>query len=138
MTARAKTDKSTELTYGDRVRMAMKTAENPTGAPMSLREVSRRTGYSYEHVRKAYLGEPVQSREFSNALSNALGLDPEEMWQLAIRGKVGRFFERTGEVVPITAPDPELADLWLKLTPKQQRKVRSIIEGLAAETELSR
>jgi hypothetical protein len=66
-------------TYADIVRGAL---QNP-GDRKSMREVGRNIGYSYEHIRKVLAGEVTFTTEFSDALSQELGLAATQMWALA-------------------------------------------------------
>lgn len=58
----------------------------------SLRQIGRELHYSYEHVRKVLRGDPVGSKEFNDRLCEYLGLDREEMWQIAQREKAAQRF----------------------------------------------
>ena len=57
------------------------TTDNPTGHPITKRDLAKLTGYSYEHIRKMLKGEPVPSREFNRKLCEVLGLEEDRTWQ---------------------------------------------------------
>jgi hypothetical protein len=122
--------------YADIVRQRMKTRDNSTGEPLSIREVAKRLGYSYEHVRKTVVGEPVASREFNDALAQLLNLDPDVMWNTAQREKMARRFR---ELVPNVAPpaDDRLAELWPKLTKEEQHNLIKIAEAYVLQHEVN-
>ena len=81
----------------------------------SMREVGRDVGYSYEHVRKVCAGELTFTREFSDALCKALGLDADEMWQLAQTEKLKKKFEGA-EGYPASIPkDERVQEIWASL-----------------------
>lgn len=125
--------------YGARVRAKLKSADNAQGRSLTLRELARLTGYSYEHVRKVMLGEPVGSVDFNRHLSQALGLDPDEMWQLALYEKAQRKYGAGSSLARVALP-PEhtVAMLWEKLSEESRRQVVTIMEGLAARDEVAR
>lgn len=50
--------------YAETIRLAMKTANNPFKRPLSVRELARIIGFSYEHLRKVTIGLPVVSEDF--------------------------------------------------------------------------
>ena len=119
--------------YSERVRMAMKTAQNPTGHPMSIKQLAAAIGFSYENVRKVYKGEHDGSREFNEALCAALGLDAAPMWDLAQQAKAER---RLGLSVLARLPkDVRLVQIWPRLTDTDREKVIKIAEGLALTEE---
>lgn len=122
--------------YAERIRMAMKTSQNPTGQPVSIKQLSELTGYSYEHCRKVFNAEPVGSRPFNDILCQVLGLDPDEMWLLAQRDKI-TFRLGTGFLTQLPA-DKRLVEMWPRLSEEDQMRVIKIVEGLvhAKEAEL--
>ena len=119
--------------YAEKVRMAMKTGNNPTGQPITLRQLSTMTGYSYEHCRKVFNAEPVGSRPFNDMLCQALGLDSDEMWNLAQQEKVS--FRLGAGFLTSMPHDKRLVDLWPRLTTADQDRVIRIVEGLVYAKE---
>ena len=120
--------------YSDIVRLAMKGKENSTGAPITIREASRRTGYSYEHIRKVVGGEPVVSQEFNEDLCKLLSLDAREMWNIALREKVQRRFK--GVPAPLQPPaDDFFTSNWSKLTPENIETLRQMAQGMILMNE---
>ena len=114
--------------YAERVRMAMKTANNPTGAPVSIRQLAELTGYSYEHCRKLVVGEPFGSREFNDVVCQQLGLPVDEMWQLAQQEKLVR---RHGVSALAQLPrDGRLEAAWPHLTDTDRERVIQLAEAL--------
>src|SRR5215831_20520605 len=100
----------------------MKTANNPSKRPLTLRDLEQMTSYTYEHCRKAVKGEPVVSKEFNERLCSALGVDESAMWQLAQREKKRRTVKRLG-ASPIADSDVRLAAVWRDLSEAQRDAV---------------
>ena len=102
-------------TYAEIMRAAL---QNPRDRK-SMRQVGREIGYSYEHVRKMIAGEVTFTKEFSDALSVNLGLDPESMWQLAQTEKLRKRFE--GAELPVEFPkDTRVKEIWQGLNDVQR------------------
>lgn len=119
--------------YSERIRMAMKTSQNSTGRPISIRELATYTSYSYENVRKVCSGEHDGSREFNQAVCSVLGFNENEMWQLAQVTKAQR---RLGLSVLATLPrDARLIDIWPRLTEQDREILIRIAEGYALASE---
>jgi hypothetical protein len=115
--------------YSERIRLAMKTGNNPSGEPISLKQLAEMTGWSFENCRKVYNGEHDGSRDFNEAVCAALGLPEEEMWLLAERSKMQR---RMSLGLTMAMPkDKRLLDAWMRMTEADRDKVVRIAEGLA-------
>lgn len=116
----------------------MESSRDSRGKAITLRGLSRSTGFSYEHVRRVLGGDPVASRRFNAAIAKALGLDEEAMWQVAQRDKLARKYGQPA--VPYNATGAlgegelpaKLIQLWRQLTAQDRARVLAIIEGLAA------
>lgn len=93
---KSSSEKSAGTAYGDKIRQRMRTSDNPVGAPLSLREVAQRIGYSYEHVRKHLVGHVPGSREFNHRICALLGLDEERMLALMNEFKIQRKIRNLG------------------------------------------
>lgn len=111
----------------------------------SLRQIGRELNYSYEHVRKVLRGDPVGSKEFNDRLCDHLGLDADEMWQLAQREKATHRFgsdavahavqTTAGGITPqLAALDPAakhrmltVIDHWSRLRADDQQRVVDIV-----------
>lgn len=116
------------LSYSESLRLKMKTADNPTGERLTIREAARRTGYSYEHVRKAYNGEThYLSAEFNEAICKLLGLDKDAMWRVALREKLAARFGTIDTQLP---KNSRFDGIWAQLTPEEQSHLTDIAEGL--------
>lgn len=114
--------KDDSLSYAARVRRAMKTGASSLGH-MAVRELARRVGYSYEHVRKAYNGETHYiSPKFNKRLCKALGLDETDMWQLVQAEKMTARFG--GDQTPI--PKRRLDEIWKQLSARDHRILEDI------------
>lgn len=123
--------------YADVVRIAMKTTENATGEQLTLRDLSRRLNYSYEHLRKILKGEPVVSQEFNQQLCDLLGLDAPKMWSLMTREKVAKRFK--GVPMPLRPPSDEFfAENWSRLTPENVETLRQMMEAMLVMNERRR
>lgn len=119
--------------YSERLRLAMKTRNNPTGHEVTIRNLEKLMGYSYEHIRKIVHGEPFASRDFNEAICKLLGLPEEEMWQLAQEEKLAKKY---GTSMTIRLPhDERLEELWPKLTETDHERVIRIMEGMAMANE---
>jgi hypothetical protein len=118
--------------YAQRLKRQFASSDNLLGAPVRIRTVAERIGYSYEHVRQALLGEPVGSRKFNDALCRVAKLDSAEMWKIARREKVARRYglEYSRQLAP--PPDQRMAALWTRLTAADRTQLVRIAEGLLA------
>lgn len=125
---------SQQLKYADVIRRKMKTADNPFARPLSIRELAQVLGYSYEHLRKCVNGEPVASKDFSDILCDALGLDKTKMWELARYEKVVRKFKAVPLSIAMPS-DKRLSDKWPKLTDEQRARIVHIAEAYVMENE---
>jgi hypothetical protein len=101
----------------------------------SMREVGRNIDYSYEHVRKVMAGQVTFTREFNNALCSELGLNAEEMWQLAqnekLRAKYGN--------LPAQLPkDVRVEQIWGAMNNVQKEAWIAMGEALLRATEHER
>jgi predicted DNA-binding transcriptional regulator AlpA/transcriptional regulator with XRE-family HTH domain len=80
--------------YSSSVRRKMKTVRAAAGGRLTIRELARQVGYSYEHVRKAYRGETHYiSAEFNMRLCTVLGLDADAMWRLIRAEKMAAWLD---------------------------------------------
>lgn len=122
------------IKYADVIRRSMKTKENPFKRPMSIRELASVLGYSYEHLRKTVNGEPVASREFSDTLCEALGLDKEKMWETARYEKLMRKFKSVPLSIAVPS-DRRLADKWPQLSDEQRNRIALIVDAYVMENE---
>jgi hypothetical protein len=108
----------------------MKTANNPSKHPLTLRDLEKMTGYTYEHCRKAVTGRPVVSAEFNDRLCKVLGLDGAMMWQLAEREKKARAIKRLG-VNPVAESDARLAAVWQRLSETQRDAILALADDFS-------
>jgi len=121
--------------YALRVQRRLSSKENVAGRPLALKEVAKRVGYSYEHVRQALLGRPVGSRRFNDELAKICALDADEMWRLASKEKA---VQRYGSEVARTLtppPDRRMVTVWERLTESERLQVLAIAEGLVARRQ---
>lgn len=124
-----KQEKTQVLSYAETIRLRMKTADNPTGEVLTIRETARRLGYSYEHVRKVYNGDPVVSIEFNEAICGLLGLDKDKMWRMAQLEKLQqRFGVPESDLLP--PKNKKFEAVWEQLTSDDHRELLVIAEGM--------
>jgi len=108
-------------TYAENIRMAAKLKA------LSIRDLANRTQFSYEHIRKIWIGHTPKrkdskftvGRDCNDLLCGLLDLPADEMFEMAEREK---FAQKNG-YAPIAMPDPlgqELADLWEHLEDEQK------------------
>jgi hypothetical protein len=115
-----------DKSYADIVRGAL---QNPRDRK-SMREVGRKIGYSYEHIRKVLAGELTFTKEFSDALCRELGLDAPQMWALAQTLKLRKKFE--GARLPVDLPrDVRIKEIWAALTETQRDAWIKVGQGWA-------
>ena len=125
-----------KLKYSDVIRIKMKTGDNPTGRPITMRmaeQMMRKPSgepYSYEHIRKVVTGDSVQSRDMNDEFCRILGLDPDDMWLMAQQEKAQRKFGPALQSM-IPPPDKALKGLWSALTESDKLKVKQLVEALA-------
>lgn len=112
----------------------MQTSRNPTGRPISTRQLAAQLSYSYEHLRKLVKGEALPSPELNNDVSIALGLDPQRMLEIAEREKIRRRFRRTPEALRSLLPPPtdRFAALWPVLSDPEKQILLQVAEAFAA------
>lgn len=97
---------------------------------LTLRDLEKTSGYSYEHLRKVRNGRSIQSREVSDKICDLLGLDKDEMWDLARTDKLkARYGEMPKELVP--PADDRAKKYWPLLSRPEQDEVIAIVEGMA-------
>src|SRR4051812_34629902 len=82
------------MTYADRLRVLAKGKHGKGGSPMTIRMIADALGYSYEHVRKVFIGEPVVSDDFNDEICKLFGVDKDEMWKVAEKEKAQRTMKR--------------------------------------------
>jgi transcriptional regulator with XRE-family HTH domain len=84
---------------------------------ISIRDLSTRLTISYEHIRRIVKGESIPSLYILKAISQALGLQAEEMERLA---KVGRLNKKFGSLpIELSGKDSTLQpieQIWNDLT----------------------
>lgn len=114
--------------YADIIKMRMKTRNNPTRRPITIRMAEQILEYSYEHIRKVVRGEPVASRDLNDKLCDMLGLEAEAMWQLAVNEKIARRYPSQASIPPA---DDRIKRLWPRLSPSDRQRVYDLIETLS-------
>lgn len=102
---------------------------------MSIRHLSKATGFSYEHVRKVLSGAPVQSERFTQEVCRVLSLDADDMDGLSIVEKTELRDERLGEA-PVL--DTRFIEVWPGLSPDEQEQVLRYARRLADERFVER
>jgi len=121
-------------TYAENIRMAAK------GKSLNIRDLATRLGFSYEHIRKIWLGQTPKrkdarftvGKECNDLLCELLGLPADAMFEMAEREK---FAQKNG-YAPIQLPDPmgqELVGLWDQLTDEQKGLLLRMGHSFAAE-----
>ena len=116
------------LSYAEALRFAMKTAQNPHNRPLSIRDLEKLIGVTYEHIRKCVRGEPVVSAKLNEALCKHLGLDTAEMWKIAQREKAKRKFKQLA-TDPLIDVDVRLSAIWSDLRADEREVLCRIAEG---------
>ena len=126
--------RSVRESYGDLVTHAISTGDNPSGEKMSIRELARRIGLSYEQVRKIGLGFPVVSAESNAKLCKVLGLDEQRMWQRAMEEKFARRYDvsELPDKVPSTIGG-KMGTLWPELSEEVRERVYRYAEMMHEE-----
>lgn len=106
--------------YRDRLLKAMR-EHKPRYNRRHLKEL---TGFSYEHIRKVCAGLPIMSEQFNDKVCGVLGIDPVEMWQIALREKID-----------LNGPSyrQQFADVWDTLSIEDQARVLKIAVGIAEQ-----
>jgi lambda repressor-like predicted transcriptional regulator len=111
---------------------------------LTLRGLSRKTGFSYEHVRRVLSGSPVASSKFNAAICEALDLDEKSMWALAQREKLARRYIASTltqhlaqyQLPADTISPSRIVALWQRMSPQDRARVLVIMEGLAQAAEI--
>jgi hypothetical protein len=119
-------------TYAGIVRTKMRSIENPTGHPISLRDLADAVDYSYEHIRKIVTGKPVVSPELNQKICEVLGLDREQMMEIAKGEKVIRRYGRV-PLAPLPSPGASaIVEMWDQLEEADQARLSRFAEDLVA------
>ncbi len=129
------TNVSSGSSYAEICRLAMKTTNNPSKRPLSLRDLEKATGYSYEQCRKVIAGQPVLSSRLNKALCRVLGLDARKMWALAIREKKRRTLKRLGSS-PLADTDVRLASVWRDLSTTERDAICAMAADLVRKNDV--
>lgn len=121
--------------YAEIMRTRMKTGNTATGERLTIRDLAKRTGFSYEHVRKAYNGETTFiSNEFNAAVCKELNLNEDDMWKIALREKLRAKF---GSSADLEMPkDQRLVKALEQLEADERTRVILFAEGLVIEKQL--
>lgn len=106
-------------TYASIIRKAMIRKE------LTRRKLEALSGYSYEHIRKVVNGMPLMSEAFNDKICGILGLDVDEMWEIAKREKAKHSH--------IATPDIRFQQFWGHLLPSDQEQVLNFARSLADE-----
>lgn len=123
-------------TYAENLRMAAKTKDNAQRRPLSIREIANLSQFSYEHIRKLWMGK-TESQKFSvspdcnEILCTILGLNKEDMWRLAEQEK---FSQKAGYVPMQLIEDPEgreLSEIWSDLDKHQHAIILEMARSFA-------
>ena len=119
-----------EKTMGYAARLRWTMAEKRT----SIRDLSRRTLFSYEHLRKVCAGMPVLSQACNAAICSAVGLqaDTHEMWELAQKEKLEARF---GSALAAARTPSPIGQLWRRLSQDEQQRLLRIADGWLALRE---
>ena len=128
-------------TYAENIRMAAKTTQNAQGRPLKIRELAAMTGFSYEHIRKLWMGKHdgqrfSLSRECNDLLCEALGLNKDAMWTLAEQEK---FSQKAGYIPVQLVDDPEgreLTSFWYELSSEQHQMILQMARALRAASQM--
>lgn len=117
-------------TYAEIIRSKIRTADNPTGRPIALRDLAKALGYSYEHLRKCIIGEPVVSKELNEKLCAYLALDSDSMFEQMEREKIARRWKHVPHALrPL--PGTPLAEVWAQLSEADRELLTRIANALA-------
>lgn len=118
-------------TYSENIRMAAKQKG------LNIREISTRTGYSYEHIRTIWMGNTTKRSakftvgdECNEILCKLLDLPEKPMFELAEREK----FARKNGYAPMQLVDPlgqELSEIWTGLTDEQKQMIVQMGQSFA-------
>ena len=92
---------------------------------ISYRELGRRIGGTYEHVRRICHGEVTFSKQTNDAICRELGLDADAMWKVAQSEKLRKKFGASGAVADLIAKCGDF-------TQAEQEAVRIVISAIDA------
>ena len=112
--------------WADLVRIAMKSTTNATGAPVTLRQLSKAVGFSYERTRTAVAGVAPFSKSLNDCVCKYLGLDADHLWHLAQAEKLQKKYGAAMANIP---KDQRLADLWERLGETERNRIIHIAEA---------
>lgn len=117
------------LTFAEHMRRAMRDQN------LTLRDLEKSTGFSYEHMRKIRAGRPLLSKDVSDTICEKLGLDRKVMWELI---KVEKMKNRFGQVPAELVPpaDERLRQFWPSLTRDEKGEIVAIAEAYYRKHQL--
>jgi len=117
-------------------RLARALVERMNALDLTIKDLARATGLSYEHIRKLVKGAAYPSRLALSELCRALKLDSRKMEGL---GVADRMEQKYGGIPhALTGKHPELsllAQSWDVLTPDQKSSFRIQIRSVAAANQ---
>jgi hypothetical protein len=120
-----------ERTYAEALRRQMESRDNRQGRPITTRELAAAVQRSYELCRLVLAGRPVVSRDFNEAACRFLGLDVDQMWQLAVLEKTRRRFGLEAARRLVLPPDDRLVAVWRHLSEGDRERVIRVAQSLA-------
>jgi len=95
----------------------------------TISQLAHACGYSYEQVRKLWVGECSLSRKLNDRLCKLLDLDAERMWSIAVDDKFQRKHHRPAP--PIDHTEAALLTIWSRMPRSRQRLAIGVLRLLA-------
>jgi transcriptional regulator with XRE-family HTH domain len=112
--------------YARAVLDRMRPADRSRREHLTFRELGRRIGVSYEHIRRIAHGEVTFGRSVNDAICKELGLSTDHMWALAQREKLLKRFGEAGEVATLLA-------CWEGLNDGQRQALISVARAMSIQ-----
>jgi transcriptional regulator with XRE-family HTH domain len=92
---------------------------------VTLRTLAEKTSYSYEQMRKLYLGTSTPSSSLVKELSRILAMKNEEAQQAATQDRMERRYGKQG--LKAVGRDPRLAELETVATMLSDQELQTVI-----------
>lgn len=117
-------------------RLARALVERMNALDLTIKDLARATGLSYEHVRKVVKGAAYPSRLALHELCRALKLDGRKMESLGVADRLEKKYGGVPHALAGKHPELSLlAQSWDVLTPDQKTSFRIQIRSVAAANQ---
>lgn len=105
---------------------------------MSVMDLAKELGITYEHTRKMARSMAFPSRLRLNQISKVMGWKADDMWPLVVNDQIKKKYGKIPEELAGKTPEFTQIELLLpKITPEQFQAVLGMLEGWAKRNRKS-